>query len=269
LLHLLAGVGVSVLGGGCTPEGNGFARQMPGLTQLLGGQDQAIDRLQSRPAANASRHAPAAGLVALGLDDARDPLLYIPRDYDPNAPGPLVVSLHGAGGDAEGGLYPLQPLADEHQFLLLAVPSRGRTWDAVLGRFGPDVAFIDQALAWTFARFAVDASSVAVSGFSDGASYALSLGLANGDLFGHVVAFSPGFVPRFTARGQPRIFVSHGTSDTVLPIDQCSRRIVPLLRQAEYEVSYEEFDGPHTVPPEIAESAAGWLLDTRGGTGDM
>ncbi len=31
-------------------------------------------------------------------------------------------------------------------------------------------------------------------GFSDGASYALSLGVPNGDLFTHIVAFSPGFM---------------------------------------------------------------------------
>src|SRR5205814_5771055 len=55
-------------------------------------------------------------------------------------------------------------------------------------------------------------------------------------------------------RGRPRVFVSHGTADTVLPIDQCSRRIVPRLRQASYDVMYQEFEGPHTVPPEIAES---------------
>lgn len=32
------------------------------------------------------------------------------------------------------------------------------------------------------------------AGFSDGASYALSLGLPNGNLFSHIVAFSPGFM---------------------------------------------------------------------------
>ena len=72
-----------------------------------------------------------------------------------------------------------------------------------------------------FARFTV--GTVTVCGFSDGASYALSIGLANGDLFGHVLAWSPGFVapPEFV--GRPRVFVSHGTDDRVLPIDRCSR----------------------------------------------
>jgi phospholipase/carboxylesterase len=46
----------------------------------------------------------------------------------------------------------------------------------------------------------------------------------------------------------------------VLPIDNCSRRIVPLLRRGGYDVRYREFEGAHTVPPEIAREAAGWLL---------
>jgi phage tail protein X len=91
----------------------------------------------------------------------------------------------------------------------------------------------------------------------------LSLGLANGDLFGRVMAFSPGFNAPAPPQGHPCLFISHGTADTVLPIDQCSRGIVPRLRQAGYDVTYQEFDGPHTVPPETAEMAAGWFLADR------
>ena len=47
-------------------------------------------------------------------------------------------------------------------------------------------------------------------------SYALSLGLANGDLFTHVIAFSPGFITPAPPSGRPPIFVSHGTADQVL-----------------------------------------------------
>jgi LysM repeat protein len=77
------------------------------------------------------------------------------------------------------------------------------------------------------------------------------------------MAFSPGFVAPAPAQGCPRVFVSHGTADTVLPIDQCSRRIVPRLRQASYDVTYQEFEGPHTVPPDIAQTAVAWFLADR------
>ena len=96
---------------------------------------------------------------------------------------------------------------------------------------------------------------MAVGGFSDGASYALSLGITNGDLFTHVMAFSPGFMAPAGQMGSPRIFVSHGTRDGVLPIDRCSRKIVPQLERADYDVLYREFDGGHTISPEIALEA--------------
>ena len=130
----------------------------------------------------------------------------------------------------------------------------------MIGGYGPDVAFIDGALQQTFARYAVDPAHVAVGGFSDGASYALSIGITNGDLFREIIAFSPGFMAPAGAVDRPRIYISHGVHDQVLPIDHCSRRIVPQLRRAGYAVTYHEFDGPHTVPPEIAREALTWFL---------
>jgi len=92
-----------------------------------------------------------------------------------------------------------------------------------------------------------------------GSTYALGVGLTNGDLFQRVIAFSPGFVLPIDPHASPHIFISHGTRDEILPIDQCSRRIVPQLQQARYDVQYKEFDGPHAVPPEIARQAVDWI----------
>ena len=121
------------------------------------------------------------------------------------------------------------------------------------------MAFLDAALDQVFSRFAVDATRVSIEGFSDGASYALSLGLANGELFSKVVAFSSGFLAPGRLQGRPEVFVSHGVHDRVLPIDRCSRRIVPELEVAGYSVDYREFDGGHTVPKDIAAAAEAWV----------
>ena len=146
------------------------------------------------------------------------------------------------------------PLADAARIILLAPDSRGRTWDVLLGKFGPDIRAIDVALDWT-----VDRRHVAIGGFSDGASYALSVGLANGHLFTHVLAFSPGIMEPQAIVGRPRIFVSHGTGDEVLPIDVTSRAFVPKLEGAGYRVRYQEFEGPHTVPTDIARQVLEWF----------
>lgn len=200
------------------------------------------------------------GTFPLGMGQTRDGVLYVPPSYHPGQPAPLAVMLHGAGGNAQHSLTLLQPYADATEMIILVPESQGRTWDVILGDYGPDSTFIDRALAQTFAHYAIDPRRVAVGGFSDGASYALSLGIINGDLFTHIIAYSPGFMAPTMQRGTPQIFMSHGVHDTVLPIQRCSRRLVPHLQQAGYTVVYREFDGPHTVPPDIAQQAVDWFI---------
>ena len=205
----------------------------------------------------------AAGLTALGLGPARgetrDGVLHVPASYRADVAAPLVVLFHGAGGSADRVLPLLRAQADARGLVLLVPDSRRQSWDIRYGPFDWDAAFLDLALAWTFDRVRVDPARVFAAGFSDGASYALSLGITNGDLFGGLVAFSPGFLVPATRRGKPACFVSHGTSDPVLPIERTSRVIVPRLRGDGYDVTYREFAGGHTVPPEVAAEAVDWL----------
>jgi phospholipase/carboxylesterase len=231
-----------------------------------GGRSAARGRLRSRPAAPAAPERPAsesAGLCSLRFGGQRDGLIYVPAGYRAESPAPLVLMLHGAGGDAHGGIGPFLPAADEAGLILLAPDSRGMTWDLLQGGFGPDVVFIDQALTHVFGQYAVDANRCAIQGFSDGASYALSLGVSNGDLFTHVVAFSPGYIAPAARHGLPPLFISHGTADPILPVDRCSRRIVPAVQRAGYDVVYREFEGGHDMPVEIVREAVDWLLGKR------
>ena len=195
---------------------------------------------------------------ALGLDRSRDAVLQLPTNPT-GEPLPLFVMLHGAGGSGEGVLRRVATAAEDAGVAVLAPDSRDSTWDGIRGRFGRDVEFIDRALARVFETVSVDPERIAVGGFSDGATYALSLGLVNGDLFRRVVAFSPGFIVGGTPHGKPQFFVSHGRADPILPIDQCSRVIVPQLQRRGYDVTFREFDGGHQVPPDIAVEAMRWV----------
>ncbi|HEX5565502.1 MAG TPA: alpha/beta hydrolase-fold protein [Streptomyces sp.] len=213
-------------------------------------------RLSARPFADGA----GAGEPGTYRMDGRA-LLRVPPATGFAGPYWLAVVLHGAGGTAEQALTWLLPQAASDELLLLAPQAAGPTWDVIDGGYGPDVARIDTALRDVFRRFPVDPAGVAVAGFSDGASYALSLGVANGDLFGAVLAFSPGFMAAVVRHGRPRIFVSHGRADRVLPVGVCSRRLVPVLEQAGYAVTYREFGGGHEVPPEVATEALRWWVD--------
>lgn len=202
------------------------------------------------------------GIRPLGLGQKRDGLLYVP-ETNPVGPLPLIVMLHGAGGDGASMFHMMQRGAEQGSCLLLLPDARRHTWDFLIEGFGPDVRFLDKALEQTFSSCDVDPSRVAIAGFSDGASYALTLGLSNGDLFTHVIAFSPGFMAPPRLFGHPTIFVSHGTGDEVLPITVCSRRLVPQLESLGYDLLYREFDGPHTVPHAILHEAVQWFLEPR------
>ena len=205
------------------------------------------------------RVAPTSGTFPLGLAVDRDGLVLVPASYRSDHPAPLVVMLHGAGGMARRVIENQGHRAEEFGVIVIAPESRGETWDAVRGEFGEDVRFIDRALERIFAGYNIDARHLAIGGFSDGASYALSLGITNGDLFSHIIAFSPGFATPASQHGAPRIFLSHGTEDSILPIDATTRRLLPRLREAGYQVRYEEFDGPHTVPADVARRAFEWF----------
>jgi phospholipase/carboxylesterase len=233
--------------------------------RVLAGPGADEGRLRARPAELVEVQPIEPGAHRLGLGGGRDAILFVPSDLHPERPAPFVLSLHGAGGDARSGLYPLHDFANEAGLVLLAPASRGQTWDLLGGGYGPDVARIDEALAWVFARVGVDPKRLAIGGFSDGASYALSLGITNGDLFRSILAFSPGFAAPADQRGVPRIFISHGTGDRVLPIERTSRELAPRLERAGYDVTYREFEGSHTVPAPVAREALAWYLESAPG----
>ncbi len=237
-----------MLAGACMPAGSG--------KQAAGDADPRRGELSARAAGGAGTDAGATGLRELDVGTARPALLYVPASYRPGRPVPLVLMLHGAGGVPSHSIDLVRRHADRLGFIVLAPGSNAATWDVIAERrYGADVAPIDRGLRQVLAHYAIDPARIAIAGFSDGASYALSLGIANGELFSRVIAFSPGFMAPAREQGRPRIFVSHGVQDRVLPIERCSRRLVPSLEQAGYDVTYVEFPGGHIVPEELAGKA--------------
>lgn len=215
--------------------------------------------------ANSSTQTVSAGLQKLS---GRNGLLYIPTDHA--EPLPLLILLHKAGGSASewfSGSGSYAPYADRGRFIILAPESPGQSWGTGSREWGYDYVAINRALEEAFARCAIDRSRLAIGGFSDGGSYALSLGLANGDVFNYIIAFSPGFIVRAHARGRqgprgvevPLVYIAHGSADNVLPIASTSRIFVSSLRKNGYTVEFREFSGGHHLSRQVADQAMSWL----------
>ena len=223
--------------------------------------DRGPPRFTARP--GTPTETPTLGLSELGPGGGRDGLMYVPESYSPDTPAPLFVGLHGASGaGSDWASYPDR--AEERGMVFLAPDSRSYTWDLMTGPdyyFGPDVEFLDAMLQHTFDRCRIDPTRIALGGFSDGASYLISLGLCNGDLFSHLVAYSPGYYVIVDPWvGTPAIYVSHGQQDDVLSFEHTRDTIVPTLRESGYDVTFNGFEGVHEVPSEVSEAALDWFL---------
>ena len=203
---------------------------------------------------------PAPGRHPLGLFETRDAVLCVPEGLDPRRAVPLVVLFHGGGGSAERILPMLEAASQARGFLLLAPQSLFPTWDIVIAGNGPDRERLDAALAWVAARFLLDPTRLVFAGHSDGGSYALSLGLTNGDVVTHLIVSSAGFLSVQVQAGAPRIFLSHGIRDAQIRIDRSGRVHAAKLRQAGYDVRYVEYDGPHAYQPAVVALAVDFVL---------
>lgn len=214
-------------------------------------------RVTARP--RASQKSYISGRNTLGLDSVRDAILQTPK-IEPNSEFPLLVFFHGAGQSADEMLDYLGSAPEEAGIAVLAPNSRGKTWDAIADGsfFGADVQFLNRALELVFEMLAIDDRRVFIGGFSDGASYAISLGLLNGDLFKKVMAFSPGVVIDGPSVGKPSFYIARGKHDSILPVEG-ARRIAGNLNGHGYSVVGTEFDGGHEIPPAVLSEALSWL----------
>lgn len=222
--------------------------------------------LSARPALPAGA-APAPGSHRLRAGTTAT--LYIPQSVASGAAAPFLLLLHGAGGKGDTMIRKFKAQADRRGIILLAPDSADRSWDVALSMtgnprsppsFGRDVKRLDALLSEAFARVNADPRHVAVAGFSDGASMALSLGARNAALFPATLAFSAGgIVPHWS--GPPgRVFFSHGTKDPVLPIAIARDSLAPALGASGFTGTFVTFEGGHELPEPVLEQAMVWWL---------
>ena len=162
--------------------------------------------------------------VLVSSGETRRYLLYVPESYDPAAPAPLVISLHGfAEWPAhQRDISHWNDLADEYGFLVVypmgtRFPLRWRTSDTPV-----DVTFISDLIDKLETEYTIDPRRIYANGLSNGGGMSFRLSCALSDritAFGSVSgAYLLSWDECNPSRRVPAI-VFHGTADPIVPYE--------------------------------------------------
>jgi phospholipase/carboxylesterase len=210
----------------------------------------------------------AGGLVTIS-NGVTQGYLMLPDPIDPTRTYPMVTVLHGAGRQDELLVRAYRDEPADRQVIVFVPRSTFPTWDLLVGEGRPDLDFLEHAYTEIFRRIPVDHGRMALVGYSDGASYALSIGLSNPRLFSAIMGWAAGFVV-FDPTGiaptdaKPRVLLEHGTHDQVFPFDQIALRNCAILRHLGYELEFRVDEGGiHWPSPAFQTAALDWFLGAQ------
>ena len=208
--------------------------------------------------------------------------LFTPDEVDPERSYPLLTVLHGAGRQDEMLIKGWKAEAEQRQAFVLIPRSFYMTWDLIaMGMQGargpspegdepasdrPDLDFLEYAYDLIYRRYPIDPSRQALVGYSDGASYAVSVGLTNPDLFRAVMAWAAGFAAleeSVLEPGTPRphVFVEYGTHDELFPYERVALGMKQQLEELGCDLVFQTDEGGrHWPSPTFQEEALDWFF---------
>ena len=205
------------------------------------------------------------GFVWLEQGSSRAYLL-TPDEIDPERSYPLVTVLHGAGRQDEQLAKGLRDEPERRQALFLVPRSLQPTWDLIVGAGRPDLDFLEYAYDLIYRRYPVDPARQALLGYSDGASYALSVGLSNPRVFSAVMGWAAGFKlvdESAIAAGdpKPRVLLEYGSHDPLFPFQHIALPMKADLEARGYALEFRvDQGGKHWPSGEFQGEALDWFF---------
>jgi phospholipase/carboxylesterase len=221
-------------------------------------------RIEHKPMETRDEPSPT-GHVSIERGECRAVLL-TPSEIDPAKRYPLITVLHGAGRQDEMLVKACRDEPEKRDALFLVPRSKLPTWDLIASPERPDLDFLEYAYDLIYRRYPVDAGRQALLGYSDGASYALSVGLSNPHLFRAVMGWAAGFIaldPTFNldADRKPLVLLEYGTHDQLFPFERVAIPMRENLRKAGYTVEFRvDQGGKHWPSPDFLPEALDWFF---------
>jgi phospholipase/carboxylesterase len=209
--------------------------------------------------------APPTGLVGIEDGSARGHLL-TPEVIDPARRYPLVTVLHGAGRQDELIAKGLRDEPGRRGAIFFVPRSVQPTWDLIAGGPRVDLDFLEFAWDLIYRRYPIDFDRQVLMGYSDGASYALSVGLSNPRHFSALVAWAAGFVAIDPAlfdpeAPKPRVYLEYGSHDELFPFEQVAVPMRDRLAAIGCDVTFSvDEGGRHWPSGSFSREALDWYF---------
>lgn len=220
-------------------------------------------------------------IMNIGLSMAAEPMLhYLVREPKvKTVHPPLLILMHGVNSNEQD----LFSLADQlpDKYLVIAaqgpykISGNGYAWyhadfsvsPAIINKEEAEktreliIAFIGQLKG----KYTFDESKVFLCGFSQGAIMSYSVGLTHPDKIRGIAVMSGRILdevkPKVVAAKQLKqlnVFISHGTNDKVLAVQQARDANLYLAKMGVY-ATYKEYIDGHTINREMFGDLVDWL----------
>ena len=184
------------------------------------------------------QNGPAAYRHTLPGRPEQEYYLYVPRGYTPTRSWPLLVFIHGSGGNAAGYFEALKPYADPKGYILLCPTFTGDTFRLLSG--GEDVLLLDM-IAELRSKYRL-ADRFFLGGFSAGAQFAHRFAFRYPGLLCGVAAHS--------ARSyDPPPPASFGAPSFAISVGELDVERVETNRRFADELALKGYDAAFTVIP--------------------
>jgi predicted esterase len=224
--------------GEVSPERVDFTAELTEARTILDGLEKNQDPL-------AARRGDFKKAYRSDADDTLQPYrVFVPKSYDGNAAFPLVIALHGMGGDENSyfdfygnGAFKVEA---ERRGYLVACPKGRQSASMYLGTAEKDVFDV---IGQVRSAYKVDADRIYLTGHSMGGFGTWSFAMAHPDLFAAIAPVAGGGNPAGLGKiaHVPELVV-HGDSDKTVSVEQ-SRRMVAAAKEQGIELKYVEIPG--------------------------
>jgi phospholipase/carboxylesterase len=201
---------------------------------------------------------------------------FLPTGYEPNYPYPLLVFLHGQGGNEEQILR-WAPRLSRRNYICISLRGPqllGQRGDGGMGyTWGPDTScdalvedYVFRAVEQTRRNYHVHSERIYLAGFCEGATLAYRLGFTFPERIAGVIALNGTLPPRgsFLLRlpeVRPlRVLIGHGSENSVVPLTS-ARSDFRLLYTAGLSVRMHSYACGQRIHPDMLRDINRWIMD--------